>query len=261
MGGETVVTVFSILLLFHVAIAAVGLASGFMAILSPKGSRLHLRAGKIFVASMLVMTCIAFTLAVMHADLISIVPSLLTFYLVATGWCVVTRKSGTTQALDYGLLALAVAAGTAGFILGTHAAHSPSGADNRGFPAAVYFTFGSIAFVAGALDVRMLVYGGVRGVHRLVRHLWRMGLAMLIATTSFFQGQEQVFPKALQGALLLKVPAYLVLAITLYWLLRLLAARPKKGAVAQAIRPPLSLSADPTSPPTWAVVSRSGRRR
>jgi hypothetical protein len=53
-----------------------------------------------------------------------------------------------------------------------------------------------------------------------------MAVAMFIATTSLFQGQEQVFPKSLQGSIWLQLPALWVIAVTLYWLARLALRRP-----------------------------------
>jgi len=212
---------FSVLLVLHVSIAAIGLASGAIALFSPKGDGLHRQAGKVFLVSMLATMGIAFVIAIGRGDRISIVPSMLTFYLVATGWRTVMRRRAGSGQFDLALLLLALATGMTGFLLGWGPAHAATGMDDKGFPAAVYFTFGSIALFAAAFDVRTLLAAGLHGGHRLARHLWRMCLAMLIATTSFFQGQEQVFPERLQGTFLLKVPALAVIAMMLYWLLRL----------------------------------------
>ena len=53
-------------------------------------------------------------------------------------------------------------------------------------------------------------------------------VAMFIATTSLFQGQEQVFPKSLEGSLWLQLPALWVIAVTLYWLTRLALRKPPR---------------------------------
>ena len=44
---------------------------------------------------------------------------------------------------------------------------------------------GSVAVLAAAGDVRMLVRGGVFGAQRVARHLWRMCFGLFIATGSF----------------------------------------------------------------------------
>lgn len=216
------------LLFVHVALAAIGLASGFAALLTPKGGRPHRIAGLVFVPTMLVMTATALVLALLRDGAISIVPALLTFHLVATGWRTVARKDGLTGPIDIALAALALVAAIIGYGLGALAAQTVSGTDGNGFPAAAYFVFASIALFAALLDISVHIRHGVRAGHRLARHLWRMGVAMFIATTSFFQGQERVFPEQLHGSLLLQMPAYMVLAVMGWWLLRLMFRRPPK---------------------------------
>lgn len=186
-----------------------------------KGGRLHRRAGKIFLVTMLAMTTVALVIAVARDDRISITPAMLTFYLVASGWSIIAQRPGTSRPLDGMLMALALVTGMTGAALGISASHLPGGVDAKGFPATVYFVFGGIAWAAALLDLRLLLARGLKGAQRLARHLWRMGLAMLIATTSFFQGQEQVFPAAMRGGLLLKLPALGVVAMVAYWLGRL----------------------------------------
>jgi uncharacterized membrane protein len=212
-----------VLLFLHVAIAGVALAAGALGLFSRKGGSLHRKAGLVFVATMLAMTAIAFALAVPRHDLVSIVPSMLTFYLVATGWR--TFASTCRRPADLLLLALAIAAAATGYALGLQAAHGLGGQDDKGFPATVYYVFASIALFAGLLDIERLMRGLATGPRRLARHAWRMSLAMLIATTSFFQGQERVFPAGLHGSLLLKLPALAVIAVAVYWLLRLSVAQ------------------------------------
>src|SRR6202030_722204 len=47
---------------------------------------------------------------------------------------------------------------------------------------------GSICLLAAVGDVRMLLRGGVFGVKRIARHLWRMCFGLFIAAGSFFMG-------------------------------------------------------------------------
>jgi hypothetical protein len=66
----------------------------------------------------------------------------------------------------------------------------------------------------------MMLSTGHQGRARLITHLWRMCLAMFIATGSFFLGQAKVFPKPLRIFPLLAIPALLPLALLLFWLVR-----------------------------------------
>jgi hypothetical protein len=67
----------------------------------------------------------------------------------------------------------------------------------------------------------MLVRGGVFGAKRIVRHLWRMSFAFLIAAFSFFLGQQKVIPAYMRGLKLLLVPPLLILIALIYWLCRM----------------------------------------
>jgi hypothetical protein len=70
----------------------------------------------------------------------------------------------------------------------------------------------------------MMRAGGVRGAPRIARHLWRMCLAMWIATTSFFLGPRArvaaILPDPLVTTPVLVIPVIAVLVVLLYWLWR-----------------------------------------
>lgn len=231
--------IFDILLIVHVVVGGLALIGGFLALAAPKGGVLHRKSGTVFLVAMLAMTTIALVLALMHRDLISIVPAMLTFYLVATGWRAV-HVARTDPRIDGGLLALALAASITGYALGHHAAAMPSGSDDKGFPSTIYFVFASVALIASASDLIPLIKGPLRGLRRLARHVWRLSGAMFIATTSLFQGQEQVFPKVLQGSIWLQLPAFAVIGMAFYWLIRLALRKPPRRRVPAAA--PLSHS-------------------
>ena len=93
---------------------------------------------------------------------------------------------------------MAVGAGMVTF--GVEAARSETGL-KFGYPAVLYFIWGSVALPSAAGDVRMLVRGGVFGAQRIVRHLWRMCFALFIA------------PASIPGF----VPAFLPLLLLIFW--------------------------------------------
>jgi hypothetical protein len=78
-----------------------------------------------------------------------------------------------------------------------------------------------VALLSAAGDVRMLAHGGVSGTKRIVRHLWRVSFAFLIAAFSFFLGQQKVMPAYIRGSKLLFVPPLLILIMLIYWLCRI----------------------------------------
>ena len=204
----------------HISMGVVGIASGAAAMSLRKGSVLHRRSGNVFFVSMLIMSAAGTILSIfMTPNRGNVMGGSLTFYLVATAWVTVVRKAGTIGRFEIvgALLGLAVA--TAGYTFGIEATNSP---DHRfdGYRPPLYFIFGSVAMFATLLDFRMIWRRGLAGVQRTTRHLWRMSVAMFIATSSLFLGQPQVFPMALRHSGLLRVPVFLVIGALFYQLIR-----------------------------------------
>jgi len=127
-----------------------------------------------------------------------------------------------------GALLVSLAVGAIAVTYGLEAANSQTGA-KHGYPAGPYFFLGSVALLSAAGDIRMLVRGGVFGVHRIARHLWRMCFSLFIATGSFFLGQQQVFPHWLRKTNVLFLPAILPLILLIFWLFRVLFTNTYKG--------------------------------
>jgi hypothetical protein len=206
-------------LVAHIAGASLGLLSGAAAMSFRKGGRLHRAAGNVFFVSMLTMSAIAAVVAPLLPDRVSAIAGILTFYLVATGWVTARRKERTVGLFDYGafLVALGVVAADVTFYV--WAVNSPTGKLD-GAPPQSFYVIGALAALAAGLDLRMIVRGGVVGAQRVARHLWRMSAALFIAVTSFFLGQQQVFPASMRGSPVLFVPVLAVLGAMIFWLIR-----------------------------------------
>ncbi len=220
------------LLMLHICGAVVGLLSGFMAMVFRKGSGLHGAAGNVFFVSMLSMSSAgAYMAAFIKPNNGNIMGGVLTFYLVATAWVTARRRERTVGIFDWSALLIALAIGTAGVTWGVQAAVSPSGLKD-GYPPFLYFIFGSIALLFAASDVRMIVRGGVFGAQRIARHLWRMCLALLFATLSFYPSRAHLFPKWLNQTNLLYVPHVLLVGAMLFALYRVsIRKRVRQGKV------------------------------
>jgi uncharacterized membrane protein len=207
------------LLIFHICGGTLGLLSGAAAVSFRKGSRRHRIAGKVFVLSMMGMSAAGAYMAFMKSQTNNVFGGVLTIYLVATAWTTASRREGTTGIFDWGALlvalAMAIGMGTYGF----EAANSPTGS-KAGVPAGMYFLLGSVALLAAAGDVRMLVRGGVFGVDRLARHLWRMCFGLFIAAASVFIARPRLFPAVLRTTGVLLLLGILPLIVMIFWLLR-----------------------------------------
>lgn len=209
------------LLILHISAGLIGILAGAAALGFRKGSLLHRKAGNAFFIAMLVMSASASYIALTKGITISVLGGGLTFYLVATAWLIVKRKAGEVGRMEWAALVLGLAVSAGYITFGLEAANSVSG-NKGGFPAGLYFFFGTVAGIAAAFDLKMFYAGGLHGTQRITRHLWRMCFAMFMATASFFLGQSQVFPTVIRESHVLFVPVIAVLLITFFWLFKVL---------------------------------------
>ena len=97
--------------------------------------------------------------------------------------------------------------------------------------------------------------GPLQGKHRIARHLWRMCVAMFIATGSFFMGQAKVFPEEIRILPVLGAPLILVLGAMFYWWIRVLRGRLVRPRTATRRAPPT----DGTRPSASGIPIRVAR--
>ena len=215
-----------LLLLAHIAAGGTGLLSGYVALSVTKGARPHRRAGMVFVVAMVTMCLFGGVIATRTAawTLVNTTAAILTGYLVLTGLFTVKPPVRGGRGLLLAGMLIALSLGTVVFTIGFEAVRL--GGSRNGVPAFPYFLFGTVGFLGGLGDYRVLRSGPRQGSARLARHLWRMTFALWIATMSFFLGQADVFPKALRIPGLLATPVVVVLGAMIYWLIRVRRRRP-----------------------------------
>jgi uncharacterized membrane protein len=218
------------LLFLHIAGGTVGLLSGAAALIARKGGRAHRIAGLVFVVSMTIMASIG---AVVSPFLpipqrANVVAGMLTLYLVLSSWLAVRNKQIVPGRLDIAGLIVALTTMAAGALWAVQASNSPTGTLD-GSPPQAFYVFIIIGSLAATGDLRLLIKGRIAGTPRLSRHLWRMCIALLIASGSFFLGQQRVMPVWMRGSPWLFVPTFAPLVLMIYWLIRI---RFKKGLFA-----------------------------
>jgi uncharacterized membrane protein len=206
-------------LVLHIGGGIAAVAAGGAALVVRKGGPLHRLAGDLFMIGMLVAMTIAAITAPMLPQLANVPGAILAIYLIATAWATVRRPPNSVGVFEVGAL-LAVTAATVA--LGAFAwigAQSPHGLI-AGVPYQAALGIGLFAALAAALDLRVILRGGVSGPQRLARHLWRMCSALFFATGSFFMGQPQLFPAPLRGSPILILLGVAPLLAMIYWLFR-----------------------------------------
>jgi uncharacterized membrane protein len=206
-------------LFLHVGAGIVGILSGTAAIAFRKGGQLHRIAGEVFVVAMLTMGAVGASMAVFLSQWSNVMGGSFTFYLIGSAWATVRRKDGGAGGFETAAMLAAVGTVLAALWVAWLGAHRPDGLlDGNPWQAAAVFA--AIAALSATMDLRVLRRGGISGVPRLARHLWRMCLGLFIAAASFFLGQQQVMPVFIQGSPLLCIPALAPLALLIFWLVR-----------------------------------------
>ena len=205
-------------LFIHILGGGLGIVSGFVALFARKGSTLHRKSGMLFVCAMVMMAVTGALIAALRGIEGSIIGGLLTGYLVVTALTTVRPRLEWTPRLEIALtlLALSIAVSSATMGLGI----VTTGKRLDGIPSFPFLMFAVVALFATAGDVKILRAGGVTGVRRIRRHLWRMCFALWIAAASFFLGQAKVIPVSMRKPALLALPPLIVLVALLYWLWR-----------------------------------------
>ena len=219
-------------LTFHILGGVFGLLSGAAAMLFRKGSPRHVLAGRVFVASMLVMGAGAASLGITRHQPENVAGGIFTFYLILTAWLTARRADGEKSKLDWAALLIPLALGTLSWMNGIQIVRSGASSKN-GVPVGMIFFLGSVQLLAAAGDVRMSIRGGVLGAKRIARHLWRMCFGLFVASGSFFLGPKnrplrllstvglgQHLPRALFSTGVYLFLTILPLVLLIFWLLR-----------------------------------------
>jgi hypothetical protein len=212
-------------LALHIGGGSIGILSGYTAVVVRKGGNAHRVSGTVFLAAMVAMGTMGLALSVWIRQLGNIAGGALATYLVLTAWLTVKRRAGTIGRSEIALFAAASATAALLLYWGAVAATSAKGTF-QGYGSPLYFVFGSFATLFAALDLKVILSGGISGVARIARHLWRMCFALFFAAASFFLGQQKVMPAFMHGSPLLFIPALAPLGFMLYWFVRTRFARP-----------------------------------
>ncbi len=212
---------YSPILFVHICAGSLGLLSGTAAMSFRKGSPRHVLAGKIFVASMLTMGAFAVYLAIVRHQPNNIGGGILTVYLIGTAWLTARRRDGQTSRFDWMALLIPLALGILYWTNGIKIVRSGASSQD-GVPVGMILFMGSVCLLSAAGDVRMLVRGGLFGVKRIARHLWRMCFGLFIAAGSFFLGPSNRPLRLLSTVGLGKHLSPALFSMTLYLVLTLL---------------------------------------
>jgi hypothetical protein len=214
--------------ILHIGAGAVGLASGTMAALARKGGRLHRRAGTVFVISLVVMGVFAAYLSIAVPDqIVNLFIGTLVVYLVMTGWLTVHRGEGATGISEriavFVSLCLFAPFGVLSFQLATGLTPLfKSAVPFKGPVLVAVYVITSVLALAAIGDAKVVLTGGCSGAPRIARHLWRMCLALTLATGSAFtNGFARFLPGPYHVPPAFFFPQFLPMGLLVFWMIRI----------------------------------------
>jgi hypothetical protein len=219
---------FSMLLPVHIAAGGLAIILGGIALIAPKGARVHRRSGLLFVYAMLTMGISGSILALRQSlTNANVLGGFMSVYFVTTALTTVRPVSTWTWRLNLAALVVVIALSLYEVGMGFKALASPGGTID-GVPFFMLFFLATVTTLAAAGDLRVLRVGVLRAGPRLARHLWRMCFALFIAAGSFFSIRARVakvLPEPFTTPSMRALPVALVFVAMFYWLWRVRAQR------------------------------------
>ncbi len=216
----------------HIGGGAIGLLSGAAAVMVRKGSPLHRKAGSVFVASMIIMAVFGCYLAVAMPDqLVNVFISIFALYLVLTAWLTVRRKPGAIGFPEKIAMLVGICLCAPFAILSFQLATGlpplfRSAIPFKGPVLIALYGFTSVLLIAAIGDAKLVWAGGIAGVARISRHLWRMCLGLTLAAGSgFTNGLARLLPGPYHVPTLFFLPQFVPVGLLVFWLIRLRVAK------------------------------------
>lgn len=206
----------SMIMAVHAGAGALALGAGGSALVFRKGSHRHRHTGGLFVIAMLTMAVTAMPLAYQAGNPMDIFSATLVIYLVLTAW---TTFRNDARRSDIGLLVVGIIT-LAGYLWVEWEAMR-SGIRRPDVPVGAGYLFALVMALALAGDVRRMHSGLAQHYRRLIRHLWRMCFALLMASVSFFLSRAHLFPGPVQASGILYLLAMAPVIVMLFWWLRM----------------------------------------
>ncbi len=166
-----------VLLTIHIGAGSLALLTAVVAVVTAKGQRKHIRAGRVYAIGMTVVFLTAVPLALLGADIFLLLIAFFSFYLVFAGWRFARNRRGQPQPADWAATAIMVVTGVG---MGVYAGVLVGAGDSQ------WVTMTLFSFIAIALGLADGLYHRLRratGGQRIARHLTNM-LAGTIATVT-----------------------------------------------------------------------------
>ncbi len=209
--------VFNLLLVIHITSGSVALLMAVIALVTAKGRRHHVLAGRIYASAMTVIFLTAVPLAVLGSNVFLLLIAVFSFYLVFAGWRFARNRRGSPQRLDWSAAATMGVTGLAMWGYGITLA----GDSNEHW--VTMLLLGAIAVALSLNDTRyyfrLTITSGQRpsGTKRISRHLTNMLAGTISTVTAVFVVNVDTDPAWLAWIL----PTVAITPLIIWWNVRI----------------------------------------
>ena len=212
----------------HTPAGTIGLVAAVVALFANKGSALHRKAGTCFTVSMLIMLISGFVAAFLKESTDDMFLGAVVMYTVFTAWLTAHHKKNKTDFLEHVALGWIVTIAIAAFVIsaGWRGVNAPN----------AYLFWAGFAVLCAIGDVRNLYRSGLSGIHRVIRHVWRIGFSLIWAALAFTDKIVKILGSNVkelpeeQLLFIVAVPTMLIVTTILYWITNILLFSRKKFA-------------------------------
>ena len=210
---------YNILLVIHISAGSVALLTAVIALVTAKGRRRHILAGRVYASAMTVIFLTALPLAILGSSVFLLPIAVFSFYLVFAGWRLARNRSGLPRPVDWSAVA---AMGVTGLAMwGFGIALARDGDDQW----VTMLFLGGIAVALSLVDARYYFRRSREqrppGSSRIGRHLTNMLAGTISTVTAVFVVNVDTDPAWLAWIL----PTVVITPLIVWWNLRIRSQR------------------------------------
>jgi uncharacterized membrane protein len=206
---------FNVLLIIHIMSGTLGLVTGTLNMLRPKGNLQHKNIGKVFSISMLSSSFSALILSILHPSLFLFVVGIFTLYMVATGTRYLQIKNVQSNIkphiIDWILSVTMLLSGILFMVIGS------IGIFKFNYFGLVYLCFGFIGLLFVKNDFKN--YRGKSNVINfgLSEHIQRMTGGFIASTTAFLVVNGKYLPEFIPNTVYWLLPTLVFTPLIIKW--------------------------------------------
>ena len=195
------------LLFIHILAGSISLIAAACAVLSSKGKKVHIIAGRTYFWGMAVIFLTAIPMSIVSSNLFNFLVAIFSFYLAYAGMRFARNRTGIANTFDWAAVGLMVLSGIGMWCLATVYFM------NNNTQYIILAVFGFIAISLGCADFRSYSNKSAIGKQRIARHLTNMLAGTIAVITAVLVTNLNIQPIFILWVL----PTILITPLIFWW--------------------------------------------